>query len=1102
MSSVAFDPYHKWLGIPKSDQPAHHYRLLGIPVFEDDLQVIEGAADRQMAFLRKFQSGEHSADALKLLNEISRARLCLLKPDTKAAYDADLRSKLTVEPPVPDTPATKPVWQQTSVLGGAAVAVVLLAVTVMMLSTSRKPAKPDTDTEGQGGVAKVPETSPEALSKEAKQERNPSVPKDAVADGTKKKTSTNQEDPADKGDQPRWPTLTDGDPDTKSDPSTASEKSTEKATGKTKPPTNAGDLLAALDIDRDRIQGSWKKEQGKLISPVDAPFAALQLPTATPDEFDLVAELTRISGEGSLLLGFPVQGNQSGVAIDGWGGSTSGLETIDGEHPDTHPDHYSGSVLPTAKRIKVVCQIRTGSVTVEAAGKRIVEWQGPPTLLSVDSKYRLRLKPSLVIGSRDAEFAISRLELVPVKPLARPRSEPGPDSVDLLSRINIGRDSAAGEWQSDGGILIGKVDENAEIGRLNVPYRLTPQYDLVLTVERQVNRGSLLVGLPVQGNQCVVVLDTGGRNDLSGLSQIDGKLAHQNATTKRVKVLPGGESVALTCRVRRNHVVVESNGSVIIDWQGNASLLSAPDVFPFVNPNEIMLGLQGGAFRITELRVTPARDAGPAIARTPSGSGNGNPERTTVEGSLEITKLPTPPEDAQDAARKKIRETFKIEYGLAKKSETKNLEPRIALARSLFSKAQDSDDDPAACYVLMSEAADYAASAGQLGLAWEILQALGERFEATPLPLMLQAAKDAKPFAKSPEEITVLGAMYAMLLEAAIQADDFETATKAAQEANTISRKIPVLKEQLSVWGRRVNQLREVFAAIKPASETLKANPADETANLTWGRYVCFYKGEWTVGLPFLAKSADTGLAALAKSDLEQSRSVEALEQLGDGWWAIAEKEKEPAKSIVGDHAAEAWQMALPFADSTQRQALENKIGRTFGVTKKFVTTGSGNGTAVTLPDLDPGPFFTVEFWVNTRATDGVLISKRHKAQESSIVLTLEKGRPVIGGDSVAGFDKAKARVAINDGRWHHVAAVKVGSRLGLFVDGKSVAQTDALPSYRSASPWKVGHQENSRYSELEATFSRLRFSKEARYLVNFIPEKTYAKDKATLFIP
>src|SRR5687768_18381170 len=40
-----FDPYHKWLAIPPEEQPPHHYRLLGIKLFESDPDVIESAAD-------------------------------------------------------------------------------------------------------------------------------------------------------------------------------------------------------------------------------------------------------------------------------------------------------------------------------------------------------------------------------------------------------------------------------------------------------------------------------------------------------------------------------------------------------------------------------------------------------------------------------------------------------------------------------------------------------------------------------------------------------------------------------------------------------------------------------------------------------------------------------------------------------------------------------------------------------------------------------------------------------------------------------------------------------------------------------------------------
>ena len=41
--SDAFDPYHRWLGIPPDEQPPHHYRLLGINAFETDPEVIRDA---------------------------------------------------------------------------------------------------------------------------------------------------------------------------------------------------------------------------------------------------------------------------------------------------------------------------------------------------------------------------------------------------------------------------------------------------------------------------------------------------------------------------------------------------------------------------------------------------------------------------------------------------------------------------------------------------------------------------------------------------------------------------------------------------------------------------------------------------------------------------------------------------------------------------------------------------------------------------------------------------------------------------------------------------------------------------------------------------
>jgi hypothetical protein len=90
----AFDPYHRWLGIPPSEQPPHHYRLLGIGLFEEDPEVIQSASDRQMAHVRTFQTGRYVADSQRLLNELSAAKICLLNDVKRQEYENRLRRRL------------------------------------------------------------------------------------------------------------------------------------------------------------------------------------------------------------------------------------------------------------------------------------------------------------------------------------------------------------------------------------------------------------------------------------------------------------------------------------------------------------------------------------------------------------------------------------------------------------------------------------------------------------------------------------------------------------------------------------------------------------------------------------------------------------------------------------------------------------------------------------------------------------------------------------------------------------------------------------------------------------------------------------------------
>ena len=89
-----FDPYHKWLGIAPEERLPTYYRLLGLNLFESDLEVIDAAADRQMSYLQDISQAAEAEQAQKLLDEIAEARICLLNAEKKAAYDKRLREQL------------------------------------------------------------------------------------------------------------------------------------------------------------------------------------------------------------------------------------------------------------------------------------------------------------------------------------------------------------------------------------------------------------------------------------------------------------------------------------------------------------------------------------------------------------------------------------------------------------------------------------------------------------------------------------------------------------------------------------------------------------------------------------------------------------------------------------------------------------------------------------------------------------------------------------------------------------------------------------------------------------------------------------------------
>jgi len=87
------DVYRDWLGIKEANRPLSHYQLMRLKQFEDDQAKIREHYRKMNAHVRKYAAGDFAKQSQELLNELSRAMLCLTDVRRKREYDASLGRK-------------------------------------------------------------------------------------------------------------------------------------------------------------------------------------------------------------------------------------------------------------------------------------------------------------------------------------------------------------------------------------------------------------------------------------------------------------------------------------------------------------------------------------------------------------------------------------------------------------------------------------------------------------------------------------------------------------------------------------------------------------------------------------------------------------------------------------------------------------------------------------------------------------------------------------------------------------------------------------------------------------------------------------------------
>lgn len=287
-------------------------------------------------------------------------------------------------------------------------------------------------------------------------------------------------------------------------------------------------------------------------------------------------------------------------------------------------------------------------------------------------------------------------------------------------------------------------------------------------------------------------------------------------------------------------------------------------------------------------------------------------------------RLPVPEEAERREALRMIREVYGEQLASRKADDKRKL------AQALLTQAEDPANDGVTRYVLLQTAATTAAEVGETETALAAVQALHEQYRENTAPLELRILERAARAAKTPTAYADIAEKSLALAPRAIQADDYDTAKDAVQQARSYARKAKdkALYESASDFYRVVREAEREYKAVATAFATVAKNPDDAEANLAVGRYLCFIKGDWAAGLPHLALGADETLAALAKTDLGAPESTEAKMLLADHYYELAraEKKDERVRSGLLVRAAGYYEAALPDLTGLDKAKAEMRL--------------------------------------------------------------------------------------------------------------------------------------------------------------------------------
>jgi hypothetical protein len=236
-------------------------------------------------------------------------------------------------------------------------------------------------------------------------------------------------------------------------------------------------------------------------------------------------------------------------------------------------------------------------------------------------------------------------------------------------------------------------------------------------------------------------------------------------------------------------------------------------------------------------------------------------------------------------SEKTVKDVFKAYYAKTKAAD------RSAFAAKLLEQASDSKDDLKAKYVLLREARDVAAKAGDQDAYLKATDAMAASFMisvAESRALGIDALTAGVSGADSARDA---GQALLEAVDAALGVGEFDSAQKLLRATDALGRKshVAALTTAIGLRSKSLAVLRKEYEKIADAQTKLETTPTDGAANLLVGKFLCFVKNDWESGLPRLVLGSDDALRTAAEKDAKAATGAATDKvEAAESWHKLA----------------------------------------------------------------------------------------------------------------------------------------------------------------------------------------------------------------------